>query len=313
MEEVETHFSEKLGDMTKFDSFMDFNVVFATSSLQSYKTAFDRDGVKYLVGSWSDSQNNQYSSILVQVPGSQLIMELVQKTTLQFNEGEQAPVKLEQRVPDLVLASQVNRLSGDGADETTSDYIVSLVVNRAASAEAMSKLEEFYVSGMGTEKTHDSTGDASKKCFLWPGATVNICFTNRADSETSTSFKVGDFENMLNTVHKTIIDGHSWCPMDRWFDNHYAIDSRSVDNSKILSYINSKKPFHTCGSNPMRGTGLSAIFDPTGLGIQMDTGTSLPDDCNSAALSYNASDSGHGNPACTVDTSKCGSLTSVLV
>merc|ERR1712167_536005 len=74
-----------------------------------------------------------------------------------------------------------------------------------------------------------------------------------ADTETSTSFKVGDFEDMLNNVHSTIIDGHSWCPMDRWFDNHYAIDSRSVDNSKILSYINSKKPFHTCGSNPMRG------------------------------------------------------------
>jgi len=221
---------------------------------------------------------------------------------------------MEQRVPDSILEEQDSNLSGEEDDSVaTKAHLVSLVVNRAASAEAMSKLEEFYVSGMGTEKTHDSTGDASKKCFLWPGATVNICFTNRADSETSTSFKVGNFENMLNTVHKTIIDGHSWCPMDRWFDNHYAIDSRSVDNSKILSYINSKKPFHTCGSNPMRGTGLSAIFDPTGLGIQMDTGTSLPDDCNSAALSYNASDSGHGNPACTVDTSKCGSLTSVLV
>merc|ERR1712187_719240 len=119
--------------------------------------------------------------------------------------------------------------------------------------------------------------------------------------------KVGDLEDMLNSAHQTIIDGHPWCPMDRWFDNHYAIDSRSVDNSKILSYINSKKPFH------MRGTGLSAIFDPTGLGIQMDTGTSLPNDCNTLGFGQNASDNGHGNPACTVDTSKCGSLTSVVV
>merc|ERR1712118_332557 len=111
-------------------------------------------------------------------------------------------------------------------------------------------------------------------------------------------------------VHRTIIDGHSWCPMDRWFDNHYAIDSRSVDNTKILNYINSEKPYHTCGNNPMRGSGLSAIFDPTGLGIQMDTGTSLPNDCSSLGIQYNASEGGHGNQACTVDTSKCGSLTS---
>merc|ERR1712054_373254 len=177
-------------------------------------------------------------------------------------------------------------------------------------------LDAFYVDGMGTTKTHDATENgATKKCFLWKGASVNICFTNRADTETSTSFKVGDFEDMLNAVHKTIIDGHSFCPMDRWFDNHYAIDSRSVDNSKILSYINSKKPFHTCGTNPMRGTGLSAIFDPTGLGIQMDTGTSLPNDCSSLMASNNVStESDHSNPACTVETSQCGSLdTSVLV
>jgi hypothetical protein len=310
VEEVESHFTDKLGDMSKFDSFMDFNVVFATSSLQSYKSAFDRDGVKYLVGSWSDSQNSQYSSILVRVPGSQLILELVQKTSLTLLEGQNS-IKLEQRVPDSLLVEQESRLS---SEDTTSDYIVSLAVNRAVSAQALGKLEDFYVSGMGTKKTHDSTdGGAAKKCFLWPGASVNICFTNRADSETSTSFKVGDFEDMLNAVHKTIIDGHSWCPMDRWFDNHYAIDSHSVDNTKILNYINSKKPFHTCGSNPMRGTGLSAVFDPTGLGIQMDTGTGLPNDCNTFATSYNASDNGHSNPACTVDTSKCGSLTAAVL
>jgi len=316
VESVESKFAEKLGDMSKFDSFMDFNVVFATSSLQSYKSAFDRDGVKYLLGSWSNTEGQQYSSLLVQVPGSQLLLELVQKTSLVLAEGE-VSVQMEQRVPDSVLSDQDDRLSGEAVSDTTSDYIVSLVVNRAASSAAMSKLEDFYVGGMGTTKTHDATENgATKKCFLWPGASVHICFTNRDDSETSTSFKVGDLEDVLNGAHQAIIDGHPWCPMDRWFDNHYAIDSHSVDNSKILSYINSKKPFHTCGNNPMRGTGLSAIFDPTGLGIQMDTGTSLPNDCSSLASTSNVfAGPGHSNPACTVDTSQCGSLDldSVLV
>jgi hypothetical protein len=311
VESVESKFTDKLGDMSAFDSFMDFNVVFATSSLSSYKSKFDSDGVKYLLGSWSNTAGQQYSSLIVQVPGSQLLLELVQKSSLGANG-----VQMEQRVPDSVLSDQESRLSGEAVSDTTSDYIVSLVVNRAASSTAFSQLEDFYVGGMGTTKTHDATENgASKKCFLWPGASVNICFTNRADSETSGSFKVGDLEDVLNGAHKAIIDGHPFCPMDRWFDNHYAIDSQKVSSTNILNYINSKKPFHTCGNNPMRGTGLSAIFDPTGLGIQMDTGTGLPNDCSTLMAANNVSaEPGHSNPACTVETSQCGSLdTSVLV
>ena len=313
VESVESMFTEKLGDMSKFDSFMDFNVVFATSSLQSYKSAFDSDGVKYLTGSWSNSAGQQYSSLLVQVPGSQLILELVQKTSLVLAEGE-VSVQMEQRVPDSILKDQDSSMSGEVVSDTTSDYIVSLVVNRAASSNAMSQLEDFYVTGMGTAKTHDASENGStKKCFLWTGATVNICFTSRDDSETSTSFKVGDLEDMLNSVHQAIVDGHPFCPMNRWFDNHYAIDSRSVDNSKILSYVNSKKPFHTCAKS-LFSSSLSAIFDPTGLGIQMDTGIGSSDDCSSLASS-SVSAAAHSNPACTIETSQCGSLDldSVLV
>lgn len=308
VEEVESHFKEKLGDMSAFDSFMDFNVVFATSSLQSYKDAFDLDGVKYLVGSWSDSQSKTYSSMFVQVPDSQLVLELVQQIPLTLAAAESA-VQLEQRVPDSVLFQQQMRLSSVEATNTTKDYIVPLVVNRAVSPKAMAQLEAFYVDGMGTNKTHDAKENKlSKKCFLWPGASVNICFTQRDDSATSTSFKVGDFEDMLNNVHKSIIEGHPMCQMDRWFDNHYAIDSHSVSSSKILAYINSKKPYHTCS-----GAGLSAVWDPTGLGIQMDTGTGFPDDCSGAAeLSFLHASGGKSNPACTIDTSNCGALSSDL-
>merc|ERR1712070_152558 len=108
-------------------------------SLQSYKSAFDRDSVKYLTGSWSNSEGQQYSSLLVQVPGSQLILELVQKTSLVLAEGE-VSVQMEQRVPDSVLSDQDDRMSGEVVSDTTTDYIVSLVVNRAASSTAMSQL-----------------------------------------------------------------------------------------------------------------------------------------------------------------------------
>merc|ERR1712224_95192 len=78
------------------------------------------------------------------------------KTSLVLAEGE-VSVQMEQRVPDSILSDQDDRLSGEAVSDTTSDYIVSLVVNRAASSTAMSQLEDFYVGGMGTTKTHDAT------------------------------------------------------------------------------------------------------------------------------------------------------------
>ena len=43
--EVEAHFTDKVGDMKTFDSFMDYTVVFATKGLQAYKDTFKKDGV----------------------------------------------------------------------------------------------------------------------------------------------------------------------------------------------------------------------------------------------------------------------------
>jgi hypothetical protein len=309
VEEVEAHFNEKLGDMTKFDSFMDFTAILATSSLQAYKSAFDQDGVKYLLGTWVDSNSKQYTSLIVQVPNSQLLLELVQQTSLTLAAGELAPLIMEQRVPDSALAQQEQRLSGVGVSDTTTDYVVSLGISRAVSTQAMAKLEGFYVSGMGTTKTHDATeGDVSKKCFLWPGASANICFTSRPDSATSGNFTVGDFEDMLNSVHKTIIDGHPFCPMDRWFDNHYAVDSHSWSATQILNYVNTEKPFHTCSTGSFGPSGVSAIWDPTGMGIQMDGQIGYPNDCSTDETRESPFPlkGGKFNPACTADTSKCG-------
>jgi len=319
-EQVEMHFASKLGDMSKFDSFMDFNAVFATSGLQSYKNTFKADGVKYLAGTWTGPTGTEYTSIIVQVPKSQLILELCQKGALTYDEGEAQPMKLEQRVPDSTLVAQDAILSSYDAKadaSTVGAYIVSLGINRAVSAKAMSKLEDFYVTGMGTTKTHDATAnDVTKKCFLWPGATGNLCFTSRPDSATAGDWKVGDFEDMLNTVHSNLLAGHPFCPVDKWFDNHYAIDSQSADTSKILSYVNEKNPFHICSSSgavefPPASGGLVTIFDPTGWGIQLDMGSvGTPSDCASeegAPSNFSRRlQGGKYNPACTTDTSKCG-------
>merc|ERR1712113_1179435 len=291
------------------------------------KNTFKADGVKYLSGTWTGPQGTQYTSLIVQVPGSQLILELAQKGSLAYDHDEATPVQLEQRVPDATLLAQESKLTAaqGGANASSAGaYLVSLGINRAVSAKAMAKLESFYVDGMGTKKTHDSSENGvTKKCFLWPGASGNVCFTNRPDSATSGSWKVGDFEDMLNTVHSNLLSGPPFCEVDKWFDNHYAIDSQSADSSKILSYVNEKKPFHVCssGSSGSGGSGgLAYVFDPTGWGIQLDAQVGTPSDCSSENTEASSvSDierrlqGGTYNPACTTDTSKCGTTSRILV
>merc|ERR1712006_26639 len=88
----------------------------------------------------------------------------------------------------------------------------------------------------------------------------------------------------------------------------YAIDSQSVNNNKILKYINSNKVLHRCASHGLLNRGVDCVWDPTGVGIQMDTGIGLSDDCKSSDDAAYNDTGGTFNPACTTDTSKCGSL-----
>merc|ERR1719453_2417531 len=102
--------------------------------------------------------------------------------------------------------AMVEKLEQDSA--FTGASMTAISVNRAVSSAVMAKLDDFYVTGMGTKKVSDNS-DASagyaRKCYLWDGAKVDICFTSRDDKATKGTWKVADFENMLNTVHKNII------------------------------------------------------------------------------------------------------------
>jgi hypothetical protein len=314
--EVEAHFTEKLGDMTKFGSFMDYSMTLYTSDIAKFAKAFDNDKVAYYTTTWqssSDEDAQSYTSLIVQVPNTQMILELTSKKSLSLGETQRrvhAAASHERRASPRVLA-MMEKL------EETGDSVIALSVNRAVSSATLAKLDDFYVTGMGTSKvSHDTHEDSaySRQCYLWSGAKVDICFTSRDDSATKGNWKVADFENMLNTVHKNIIVGHPFCGMDKWEDNHYAVDSQSADTSKIVSYVNSKNPPHLCESSgpgalgekfpPSGGSSMHYIFDPTGWGIQVDLGFSTePDDCKSSADNKRRLQG--SNPACSPGT--CGS------
>jgi len=249
-----------------------------------------------------------------QVPHTQMILELTSKKSLSRNQSQRTVHSAHERRLSSNAIANIDAIAD--AEEQRGATLSPISVNRAASAATMSKLDEFYVKGMGAKKvSDDSSNGVTRKCYLWTGATVDVCFTSRPDSATKGEFKVGDFENMLNTVHKNIIVGHPYCQVDKWEDNHYAIDSFSASTSSIISYINSNNVPHVCesGSGGSGMSGLHYIFDPTGWGIQADLSfSSQPNDCSSGKVD-DASEhlQGSYNPACEPGT--CAAPGSALV
>lgn len=314
--QVEAHFDEKMGDMKEYDAFMDYSVTLYTSGVEQYAAAFDADSVPYYTTTFQasdDASAQTYTSLIVQVPHTQMILELTSKKGLSASRS-QKPVHLvhERRLSSNAIAN-IDAIAD--AEEESGATLSPISVNRAVSAVTMAKLDDFYVKGMGAKKvSDDSANGVSRKCYLWTGATVDVCFTSRPDSATKGSFKVEDFENMLNTVHKNIIVGHPYCQVDKWEDNHYAIDSFSASTSSIISYINANNVPHICesGGGGSGMSGLHYIFDPTGWGIQADLSfSSQPNDCTSSQVfdSFRRLQ-GSYNPACEPGT--CGSADLVV-
>lgn len=301
--EVEQYFTDKLGDMSKFDSFMDFNAMFYTTGLAAYKSTFEADGINMYTTYWTyDSKT--WTSIFIHVPKTQLVLELCQDTKLDGVVNYHPTPRASPRAIEHAL-SLVQPLENSA---TTGAIISPLAVNRAADESTMAKLEEFYVTGMGASMAVNSTGGGADpdfkayKCFLWPGATVDVCFYSRAASATKGDFKVADFEKMLNTVHENIIVKYPFCGRDKWTDNHYAIDSFQADTAKIVSYIDEKSVPVYCESTPF-GTSAHYAIDPTGWGIQMDLQFSTtPKACSSSKNSAARNLLQHSNPACSPGT-----------
>lgn len=314
--QVESYFTEKLGDMTSFDSFMDFNAMFHTTDLAGYVEAFEADKVPTYKTTWT-YDGKTWTSVFVHVPNSQHTIELCQDTTLDSLRDVEIDMHAVPRASPRAIAMVLNTSSAS----STSKILTPLSVNRAVSKATMEKLEDFYVTGMGTELVDSAStptvngGDSvTKKCFLWTGATVDVCFYERDPSATSGEWKVSDFENMLNTVHNNILGNHPMCGTDKWFDNHYAIDSQTADTSTIVPYVEKNDITHYCSSmGPFGGVSMHYVIDPTGWAIQLDLQmSSVPSDCedtftksqslSSTPFSSSLTTGGAFNPACDPGT-----------
>eukprot|EP00617_Octactis_speculum_P028096 CAMPEP_0185753616 /NCGR_PEP_ID=MMETSP1174-20130828/12343_1 /TAXON_ID=35687 /ORGANISM="Dictyocha speculum, Strain CCMP1381" /LENGTH=157 /DNA_ID=CAMNT_0028431545 /DNA_START=1 /DNA_END=470 /DNA_ORIENTATION=- len=142
--------------MSSYDAFMDYNVALLTADLDSYAAKFDADAVSYLPVAWAD-QDTDYYGILVHVPTTQMVIEVMAQASLATAAVAVHPKLLritEPRASTTALARAQSKLEQEAIHFKTegraSDYFTDLLqavsVNRAASD--LDALDEFYLEGI---------------------------------------------------------------------------------------------------------------------------------------------------------------------
>jgi hypothetical protein len=259
VKEVEAFFVEKMGNMTEFDAFMDFNVGLFTSNMDHFVTKFVDDAVPHLRASWTTSSAGMMYSVFVHVPKSQMVIELIASHS-NILAADPEVVPMEQRLSDSVMKAI-------SKDPPTGTVLKAVKVSRAATD--LDALDAFYEIGMQTEKVLSVDDDVvSTRCYVWPNSQEDLCFVKRPASATSGHFKVGDFEHMLKDVQEAApMNPH--CKMNRWADNHYSFDAKTnppLDMHHVLVYLDhAPSARYTCSPD-----GLHYLFDPTGWAIQLN-------------------------------------------
>ena len=289
---VEAIVASKLSDLaTRFDAWLDFSVALFTTDLDGYLRSLRADGAPYLATRWRappgaasaaaalGADGGELFSVFVHVPRSQLVLELVAATSATLAPARDGLAALEPRLPATRLAAVA------AAPPARGDLLLPVRVSRAATD--LDALDAFYgADGMRANLTlalDGADGGAAARCYLWPSGNVDLCFVRRDDAATAGAFKVGDFERMLRNASATSVTT-PLCQMNRWADNHYALDVADGSFDYVVDYLEEHPDvLYQCGPAGTPMSGLHYVYDPTGWVVQLNVNiTKLPRGCDVA-------------------------------
>ena len=135
-------------------------------------------------------------------------------------------------------ATQAAAIKAHVGADTSSDLLYATRVSRGTAD--LDAIDTFYVDVMGATLDIDSTtADYERHCFKYStSSTVDLCFTTRNESATSSDFTIADMEGQMNGVHAALL-AKPTCGVDKWLDNHHAYDAQSVSTSSIVTFLDS--------------------------------------------------------------------------
>jgi hypothetical protein len=293
MEQLESEFSQALGDLSKYDPMMENHVAFMTSNLAHYTSAFDSGSVPYFSSTFTDASNKQYESILIQVPGSLaagakslIVMEIVASASsvLTGQVHEHSMPRVSQAALERAhdhLAAAPRQVSSDGKP-------VLVKLHRSfASSDLDRDTNYFETVWMGSKASSGS--DAQGKSYsglMVSGDTMEIRYM-QASSETQGPTSVKQWEDYQVNLHNQCFDTENNQGFDRLADNHmgHALGPQGgpVD-PYVKAQISYGLPYRFYGapSNP-----FTYLYAPNGWGIQIIGACNSASICPTTRTNYN--------------------------
>jgi hypothetical protein len=206
---------------------MDYSVTFFVYDLKHYETILSHDSINHFLGQWKDNRGATWYSLIVRVPSSTYMIELV--SSMQPTNSNSLPA-MEQRMSD----AHCDKFRSY-ADHPAKVLLISSV-NRAASD--MDNVDDVHTQ-LFKAKTTLSVNDGSviRKCYSYatssglemppgPGGSLDedVCFTKRtSDSAQDAIFSVQEHEEMLWAAHAGTLGSNPSSTSDKYTDSHYAL------------------------------------------------------------------------------------------
>jgi hypothetical protein len=280
---------------TEYNPWHDHHLaLYSASGLDSYISAFKADSVGFMTMN-TTSAGTVYYSILVHIPKTQVILELVSKTKPTVSTGT---ASLRGASADDILGfvrseeerfyvSEAMMAEFDDAAAAASGILTPLHVSRAV--EDVDEIITFYknIFGISPEATVTlPDGGKSVSFLLSSKATVPIKFVQRPDAKEG-EHSVAWFQDYLNDVNDEYMTSYKSCwPV--WGDNHHCLDDQSVDGATIIAKYKAnagKRGYHYHLFGMGRG-GNGYFADPSGFQFQLDVQMTVPSDAEKFSPDY---------------------------
>jgi len=274
-EKLEEIFSDKFGDMSKYDLFMEYSTGLYTSDISSFTDLLKENNEDYLSFTWN-SGSTEYISVLVHPPNSQIIHEVVAPSS-------SAPgYLLEKALKHDGSRFSFSYLGGKvGSPEVGLDTMSALFVSRASTDIARDQKYFQTVFGLSSSNFLTYTGNDPN------GNSYSVLEVQMSDQATTKyrlyqpanvndgTYSVSWWEKYQNDVNAKYMTSPS-CGWPVLGDNHNAFDWQfGFDQSNMVTGMQELDMPYFC--RVVNRGGVHCYFTtPYGYQIQLDGSYSNP-------------------------------------
>jgi len=280
VDQLESHYRERLGNLTAYDQFMDYSTTFYTHDLQPYAASFKKDGVPFFLAEWREESTQElwYSLIFV-IPNTMYVIELASPVKPDSTSGTKLP-RIEARMSPEVAA----KFRGYQSHPANVLWVAS--INRASSN--MSAIEDVYINDFKALLSFQSNNNSvAKRCYKMSEQSATdsntffwnqVCFTSRIpDPEKDRIFSVLDFERMLWAAHAGTLGNDPFSQLDKYTDNHDGLLMNPLAITELQKRFAERSPYPiTADTRLAYLCKQSYLIDPTGWSIMPIPSASWP-------------------------------------